>query len=781
MNQSFEYYLGVLRKHWLQILLIAVIVLVGGYLFYKRQVPVYQATVKLRIIRQQSRSPVDVSFTFEEDQVFYNTQYNLLRTQIDWAGMLLDRVAFRALDRLGPDAAQAAGGLTGDALVAKLGGAAAEDEFTELENGVPPELAASVKATREAVVEGLWGLDPDSFLDAVTATPIPGTHLAQLGYQTTDPGLAVFLVNMYAELYRDVAREERARSLGKEVKYRQVQRDALKDQLDNAVVEQTNARNRFTEKYPDLNPDGETNPFQKEADDIASALNARRTERLMREQEEKRLGRVLREQSILVNVDATGPSVIVTVTFSGDGGKLSRELATNLTILGEPVIESSEGVRLLRQRVRRFEEDHAGLLKRFTAESEEVRTAAARIDRVLEELAGEVRATIVRYFETGARLQSVIDELESQVEAKRAEAGDLNGRYDEVSEAREEVERLKLEFDSLNRDVSALERLQGDQSGGPLAVQNIRVERRARVVDTPRIRPNTMMIFLLTAAAAGFLAVGSAFLLELLDDTVKTKADFDRFVGVPDIGFIPRIGEKDFKSKDTAVLEKPRSAVAEAFRSIRTGILFSRRDEEIKTFLISSAGPGEGKTTVAVNLAVTMAQAGRGRVLLIDADLRKARVHKALGVENRSGLTNCLVGSAKLSEAVRETRVENLYVLSAGPTPPNPAELLGGHRMAEIIEEASREFGKVVIDTPPLVAVTDTCLLSPLVDGIFLVISMGKTSWRLIERGKQALAAVGVETTGAIVNDIRSSHRGYGYGYGYGYGRYYRYYGAEEE
>jgi capsular exopolysaccharide synthesis family protein len=516
---------------------------------------------------------------------------------------------------------------------------------------------------------------------------------------------------------------------------------------------------------------------------VATTLNEKQTELILRQEEAERLTEALREEGIEIKEEAEeeGPVQLRLVGTGNGTSDLDLILSENLAILAQPMVEASQNVSSLRRRVRQRRDDRDRILARFTPTSDEVKEVEEYILTARRQLGKEVKATIVRYVRAGRDLDDVIEKLEQRLEAKQEAAKELNESYARIALAREKVTQIESELERIRRERETLANLSEEPSAGPLAIQNIRIERRARIKDTPRIRPNTMMIILLTAFAAVFLAFGSAFLVEFLDDTVKTKEEFERFVGVPDIGFIPRISEKDFKKKDTAVIEKPRSGVAEAFRSIRTGILFSRRDEEIQRLLISSAGPGEGKTTIATNLAITMADAGRGKVLLIDADLRKARVHTALGVKNTVGLTNCLVGGGTLADAVRPTEVKNLHVLTSGPTPPNPAELLGGHRMAEILDEAAKEYSKIIIDTPPLVAVTDTCLLAPLVDGIFLVISMGKTSWRLIDRAKQSLSAVGEEVTGAIVNDVRSTGRGYGYGYGYGYGRYHRYYGVEEE
>lgn len=774
---TLDYYFGVLRKHWLQILVVGMLVVAGGWVYHSREIPAFEAVTKLKIIRQTARrTGADVPFTFEEDQVFYNTQYNLLTTQLDWADQALDRAAYRTLVRLGgwpeqADAAdravEAAHRLTGAALVDAIGRPSEGDEFAPLEDP-DPKLAEAVARVRRDVIAGSWHLTPDSFLAGVKAAPIPNTYLAELSFTAADPGLSVLFANLYAELYRDVSTEERVETVEKQLSLLTDRREELESALDAA----RKGLRTLRAEHPELALGPSMNLPQQEADAIATRINGLEMEQIVRRTEEEKVKDLLGSRSIGVVAPADGP-LRLEPTGGGDGAEgLFTLLATDSEILGLSAVGESEGVARVRGRIRSQEEALARLRLDRTEQSPEVQRAREKLRDEVRELGREVAGAIVRFLQTGRDRTSAIEDLRSRLEEKRTQAQALNELYSDFLARTEQISGLSAQRDGLSREIDALRELQDSkdqQAGaGPLTIQNIGIERRARLVDARQIRPNTTMILLLTAIAAFFLSVGSAFLVEFLDDTIKTKEDFERLVAVPDIGFIPRISEKEFTKKDLAVVEKPRSGVAEAFRSIRTGILFSRKDEEIRSFLITSAGPGEGKTTVAVNLAITMAEAGRGPVLLIDADLRKPRVHAALGLDNAAGLTNCLVGNAALEESVRETVVPNLHVLTAGPTPPNPAELLGGHRMAEILEKARERYGKVVLDTPPLVAVTDTCLLAPLVDGKFLVISVGKTSWRLIIRGKEALSAVGVEATGAILNNIRSRQRGYGYGYGYG-------------
>jgi capsular exopolysaccharide synthesis family protein len=427
----------------------------------------------------------------------------------------------------------------------------------------------------------------------------------------------------------------------------------------------------------------------------------------------------------------------------------------------------------MQARVRSLEQERIRLPSDLTEESPAVLRWRQRLDLATIGLGEEVRTAIALYLEDGARIRATIEDLRERLREKQSAAQVLDEIYmrRDVLVAREAAYRQEKE--SLDQGYLALVQLRDQEEGGQgaarLGIQNIEIERRARLRDVGQVQPSKTAMFVLTVLAALLLSFGAAYLRDFLDDTIRSKADYERFLSLPQMGTIPKIPGKDPAERDASILKNPRSLVAEAFRAVRTGIIFSRRDEELRSFAITSAVPGEGKTTVAANLAITLAQADRGKVLLIDADLRKSRIHKALGVENTIGLTNCLVGSATFEEAVQSTDLESLHILPSGPMPPNPAELLGGRKMTEILKTARQAYEKVILDTPPLLAVTDPSLLAAQVEGTFFVIAVGRTAGRAVQRAVEVLKGVGVVPTGAILTHMRSAKGDYGLEYQYDY------------
>ena len=286
----------------------------------------------------------------------------------------------------------------------------------------------------------------------------------------------------------------------------------------------------------------------------------------------------------------------------------------------------------------------------------------------------------------------------------------------------------------------------------------------------PRVLLNTILATFLGL----LLAIGIAFLLEHLDDTVKSGADVEALVGVPTLGAIIRMKGGGDRSEiyHLAALLYPRSPAAEAYRTLRTNVEFAAVDAPVRTILVTSSIPGEGKTTTAANLAVVFAQAGR-RTLLIDADLRKPGVHKMFNLQNTEGLTSLLRPDAVDAVSIAQaTEQENLAVITTGPLPPNPAELLGSQRMKVILERLAAAVDLVIIDSPPLRAVTDAAILASITDGTVFVIDAGHTRRGAAVSGRDALAKVGARVLGVTLNRLSEKASGdyYYYDYHGGYG-----------
>jgi capsular exopolysaccharide synthesis family protein len=292
-----------------------------------------------------------------------------------------------------------------------------------------------------------------------------------------------------------------------------------------------------------------------------------------------------------------------------------------------------------------------------------------------------------------------------------------------------------------------------------------------------QIKPNIQLNLLLGAIAGLLLAIGVAFFLEFIDDSLKSIEEVERFVRRPIYGIIPRIPETRKEEEGGRAVAaslvthySPKSPISEAFRTLRTNIQFADPDRKITTLLVTSAGPSEGKSTIVTNLALTFANIGR-RTLLIDCDLRKPNVHNIFEIPRDPGLTTVLLGERSWQEVMVATKIDNLHILPSGPIPPNPTEMLGSQHMKDLLAQLQSSFDLILFDSPPVVAVTDAAILSSIVDGTLLVVELGRSRASGVNRAIDLLEKVNAKLLGVVTNNIFA-----GYRYDYGYYSYYYYY-----
>jgi capsular exopolysaccharide synthesis family protein len=353
---------------------------------------------------------------------------------------------------------------------------------------------------------------------------------------------------------------------------------------------------------------------------------------------------------------------------------------------------------------------------------------------------------------------------------------------------------LKRDADS-NRQLyeGLLQKLKEAGVSAGLRSSNVRVVDLARVPIFPS-SPNVPRNIVIGLALGLFGGIGLAFLLESLDNTVRTPEEAQTISALPSLGVIPlntrqiaRNGKKsssgfslssrlsdDSDSLQVIAFARPKSELAESYRALRTSILLSSFGCLPKVIMVTSALPQEGKTTTSINSAIVLAQRG-GRVLLVDADLRRPSIHRALGLGNTSGLSTVISSGEPSEDSIVSTKIPNLFVLTAGPLPPQPAELLGSTLMKDFLEKMRREYDHIVIDTPPALSVTDAVLLSIEADAVVIVLRSGQTTKAALRRVRDLLSHVNARITGIVVNAF-DLHAGSSYYYQYDakyYGKYY--------
>ena len=409
-------------------------------------------------------------------------------------------------------------------------------------------------------------------------------------------------------------------------------------------------------------------------------------------------------------------------------------------------------------------------LLRISVEDTVPQRAADTADELARQLILQTPSAPERQEEAYRRfVQSQLNELEDEIAAlsEAIPAAEAVGDGESAARLHEELNVRRANYSSL------LSFLKGT------SVNTVRIFEHARVPTTPT-KPKVMQNTLLACVVGLMLAAGAAFLIEYLDDSVKGPIEIEQILGLATLGSIAEI-DVDGAEPSRIVQLDPVSRYAEGYRLLRTNLRYSLpADTRARLFMISSVEPGAGKTTTASNLAVTTAYAGQSTIL-VDADLRRSDVHRAWGLPKEPGLSSLLVGEVDtLDEVLRTTDVEGLQILPAGPTPPNPAELLGSARMAEVLDMLRERAEVIIFDVPPLFSVSDARVLASLVTGTILVAEVGRTSLQAIAQAAEALKKVEGQVLGVVLNRLDLRRQGYYYNnYYYGYYGYYDAYYAD--
>jgi len=432
----------------------------------------------------------------------------------------------------------------------------------------------------------------------------------------------------------------------------------------------------------------------------------------------------------------------------------------------------------------KYQNDLSGLENRVSAIREQ-------LTKEKKKLVGKGSANLTQMSDASTLITSIV-EVETEIKALTAKTAALGKIVDEykydlslLPEKNMRLVELKRET-MVNNQVYVMMRtkLEENKIVGAGQIGQVRIidDAKAPGMDEP-IKPKKKMNILLGLMLGLGLGVGITFAREYLDSSLKTIEDVER-MGLAVLGSIPLIApqamEREIKINGNGEIKRlqsrlithfaPKSPISEAYRTLRTNVLYSSADLKIKTAVVTSSGPGEGKSTSICNLAIAFAQMGT-KTLIIDADLRRPVQHGIFEVKRDVGLTNVLMGNIPLDKAIKPTRIDNLFVLTSGILPPNPSELLASTAMDNFLEDAKKKYDMILLDSPPIIAVTDACVLARKVDGVILVIKSGETRGDALARARVLLENVKANLFGITVNgvDVDRMYGSYYYYYHYYY------------
>lgn len=648
-----------------------------------------------------------------------------------------------------------------------LGGQTQRGFFSSLRNifnrenkpkGASPAVATGTTPISESALteqalspEELARLEP--YEDAITGSevvePIEKTSLVQVKFQHTDAVLAQKVPNTIAEVF--ISNNLDRATIGSKRAGDQVAREIAKTQLQVQQAQEKQFNYAKLKNLP-ITTDPVTNVENLRLKELSSQL--------------------LEAQQLRMK-------------YAAEWNKANS---------GDPFavedVQKSEYISKLRETVSALKEKRNALLIAYTAEWPEVKQVEAQLKPREEELA---RATTETIKAVKSRYESARDTEQDIKRSYMQQRGTTTQQTHDQIEMLSITQGLDTNKQYLNTLLQRQRELEATQ-GSTEKVSDISVATFSRLpkqpIGPPRLR--NIIIALMLSLVVG---IGLAFLLDFLDDTVNSMEDVDRYIHLPALALIPASkGDKARligvpsgpapagASNALALVDDARSPVAEAYRHLRTSLLLSSAGQPPKTILVTSSQPSEGKTTTAINTAFMLAQTG-AEVLIIDCDLRRPRLHAHFEVSNAVGLTNWLSGEKNVDALIQSyDKRANLKLLTSGPVPPNPAELLGSDEMRKLLALLSERFAHIIIDSPPAISFTDASILSTMVDGVVLIVHGGKSSRAVVRRARQQLLDVGANIFGVVLNNVKlESQQDYYYAGYYGYYSSYYYSGDGDE
>ncbi len=440
-----------------------------------------------------------------------------------------------------------------------------------------------------------------------------------------------------------------------------------------------------------------------------------------------------------------------------------------------PEVLANQTIQELKSQLFDVSAERSGIRARYGEKMSPVRQVDSRHAEIERSIELETRRVLDGMESELLAKQRVLAQLTEQLEQERALAMDLKER--------------EMEFHRLERDLSQTEALYKqtrDRSleaelAGMLEQSNISVLDRATRPKRP-FEPKLRRVLFMAVVLGLSAALIAIFIADRLDAVIRHHEQLEGEFKLPTIGIQPKFEGREEEIKEgledspLVVAREPRGTVAESCRTIRTNLMFMTPGQSLRTMVVSSAGPSEGKTTLAANLAYTMASSGN-RVLLVDTDMRRPRVHKTFGMNKQQGLAAALIGEIPVDEAIRPSGYANLDLLPLGNVPPNPAELLDSSSFGQLVEVLTSRYDRVIFDSPPVMAVTDTSILAQYADGLLLVVRQNKTNRHVLRQAIRTLQTVNARILGFVLNDVDldAARRGY-YMYRYRYQYPYYYY-----
>lgn len=719
-ESSFRDYLRILKKHRGVIIASVVIMLGLVTIATFRMTPLYEASARIAISKEDSAD--NLRLNQSSNDVDWNYDYNV---ELDTQAKILqsDTLALKVIDDLQLEKNKSFGGTP----------ATTTDKALKTVN-------VDTKKDSEAL---------DRWHGALAVNKIPRTRMIEIKFTSPDPKLAAQVVNTLASAYVENNFKARYESTMQASEWLQRQLADLQLKVETSQA----ALVKYERENGIVGIDEKSNTITSKLDQLNHDLTAAEDDRVQKEANYQ-----LVNSGDLDAIPELSQNGLIQ-RFREEEGQLQKQLADVSTQFGP----SYPKVLELQNQIKQIEQS----IKNETA-------------RIASRKHSEYEASVSRE-----------KMLRAAFEAQKQQANQLNEKAISYNQLKHDADSNRQLYDELQQKLKEAGITSGLKSSN---VRVVDVARAPMIPSKPNVPHNLAMGFLLGLVGG----VALAFVLESLDNTVRTPEQVETLSGLPSLGMIPLSldisttrnkkklpassalttqAQTDLRKTTVALLShaRPKSEVAESYRALRTSILLSSIGAAPKIIMVTSALPQEGKTTTSINTAIVLAQKG-GKVLLVDGDMRRPTIHQTFKLRNRTGLSTVLTGSNSPDDLIVTSSIlPNLFVLPAGPPPPHPAELLDSNVMRALLDKWRQEYDHVIIDTPPVLSVTDGVLLSAQMDTVLLVVRSAQTSKDAMRRSRDVLAQVNARVMGVVVNAIDlQSPDAYYYYYGSNYaGRYY--------
>lgn len=757
-SQIADYWRAIRKRLWL-VIGIAVLATVLSAIYMARKPNVYLASAKVQVDLEQVNPDLVTNDRqrpmSNPDPSYFNTQLQLL-----WSDTLLRRVVKERNLDTNPEFQLASSDNSTSTLRSILRSIGLATDNKKSSASTEEYTSDSSLATSEEIAEA-QRLAP--YVDVIhksleidpvreSRATVKDTRLIAITFRHTNPELAAYVVNSIAETFTTFNQEKRSGTNRKTNDFLQDRIATL--QTDIQADEQKLLA--LTENAGILKTgEGE----QTIVVDRLSGLN----KALLEAENERKTA----EANFLAV--SNSPDKIKAIA-EAEITQFTQNQENSIRALQTDTIKKINDLRNLRTEKEQLFSEGAPELKQIDTQ---IKNYEDNVDRAVAKFQTQVenfrkRATTV-----------TLENLRTKYLAAKANEDkirvDFNKQFNEAQGQNQSGVSIKLLQQNIDTNKGFLENLRKQVSGNDVAAQgtdnNISVTEIAIPPDIP-IAPRRLTTVLAVLFLSTLFGMGLALVLEYLDDTIRSTDEIENYLQLPALAAIPAIdslpkrklllvgggteSDEDAPSSPLLISADTRSSLAEAYRHLRTSILLSTAGHAPKSLLITSSLPSEGKTTTATNTSIILAQTG-ARVLMIDADMRRPRLHNIFGIGNGHGLSTLLASEltdADITQAIQQDEKTKLFLLPSGPIPPNPSELIGSEQMATLMELLQTKFTHVVVDSPPIASFTDGVLIASMVDGVILVVHAGKSSRQVVRRSRQLLTEIGAKVFGVVLNNV---------------------------